>query len=213
MKILIISIPRSGSTSLFSSLYQNLKNYRGFCEPFNPKEEGFGDLKSQYSLNYNNLLVKVLPWDLLYNSTSSFTFIGELFKRNTLSINEIKPYIISQLIEYSSNFNQIILLSRKNIQKAAESTAHFAVKGGNFHTPYSYTPQKCIPEFVNLQRHNVDIINKLSQSIKVPITYYEDLYSGNKAYIKDFLNKNNIAINNFDVFTEYLHPKYKYRTN
>ena len=203
---------RSGSTTLLTSLHQNLKYYKSFCEPFN-SIEGFGDLKSQYSLNYNNLLVKILPWDLLYATKSSFSFINDLFIYNVLNINDLKPYIILQLKEYSLNFDQVILLSRKNYQAAAESSIYASNVLEDFHTPYEYTSQKGYNKALNAVKNQIDIINQLSQVIKIPITYYEDLYKGDKTYIQHFLDKNNIKINNFDLFAKALDPKNKYRKN
>ena len=214
MKILIISSPRSGSTTLFNALYKCLSNYKGFCEPFNAGDESLGNSYKEYSLNYSNLIVKVLPWDLLIsNRLEYFEIIDQFFQTNTYSLDIVKSKALLNLKNYSSNFDQIILLTRKNKISQAQSYT-FASTTHLYHTTYEYNQdfQDLTRGFTFIQNHD-DILFSLSQKLNLSITYYEDLFQGNKSNIKNFLNQNNIQLNNENVFYEYLNPKNRYRQN
>jgi hypothetical protein len=214
MKILIISSPRSGSTTLFNALYKCLPNYKGFCEPFNAGDESLGNSYKEYSLNYSNLIVKVLPWDLLIsNRLEYFEIIDQFFQTNTYSLDIVKSKALLNLKNYSSNFDQIILLTRKNKISQAQSYT-FASTTHLYHTTYEYNQdfQDLTRGFTFIQNHD-DILFSLSQKLNLSITYYEDLFQGNKSNIKNFLNQNNIQLNNENVFYEYLNPKNRYRQN
>ena len=212
MKTLIISPPRSGSTSLFLGLHKSIKGCKGFCEPFNPINEPFGDLKSEYSLDYNNLLVKLLPWDLLYSHPLPLRFIDLVFTKNFVSFDILLPYILEGLVKYSSNFDKVILLRRKNEIESAKSTTHASSNG--YHIPYSYDSTKYdYSKDLNFVVNNNNIIKNLSSILNIPITYYEDLFIGNKNNIKNFIDINQLPISNFENFYSYLDPKNRYRQN
>ena len=213
MKILILGNPRSGSTSLFQGLHKSLEGYKSFCEPLNPKEEKFGDLKSEYSLEYNKLIVKILPWDLIIKSFSSQDFIFNLFEKNYISLNELFPSIINSLIEYSKNFQKIILLDRKDKIEQSQSLKYASITQ-NYHNFYKFNNEDL--DFLtqtNLLNNHSKVLNILSNTLNIPITYYEDLFQGNKNSINNFLTQNNIQVDNFENFYSYLNPKNRYRQN
>jgi hypothetical protein len=212
MKILIISTPRSGSTTLFNGLYKSLNNYKGFCEPFNLNSESKGDSIKEYSLNYSNLLIKVLPWDLLLSNKSEyFGLIDHLFQTNNYSLDMVKSRALLNLKNYSSNFDQIILLTRRNKLLQAQSYS-FASLNQLYHTTYKYNQdfQDLARSFTFIKNHD-DILLKLSIKLDIPITYYEDLFQGDKNNINNFLTQNNIQVDNINTFYEYLDPKNRYR--
>ena len=212
MKILIISPPRSGSTSLFNGLYKTLNNFKGFCEPFNLGSESLGNSNKEYSLDYPNLLVKILTWDLLFSRPFPLYFMDLLFSKNFVSFDSLMPYILENLKQYLSNFNKIILLKRKNEIESAKSMA-YSIRN-EYHLPYSYDGTKYdYSEDLNFIVNHNNIIKTLSNKLNIPITYYEDLFTGNKDNIKNFIHINQLPISNFENFYSYLDPKNRYRQN
>jgi len=209
MKILIIGNLRSGSTSLFNAFYKSMDGYKGFSEPFNSREEGFGNSKELYSLDYSNLIVKLLPWDLYQDF--AFDMINYLFYRETLNITQLKSKIEDGLYNYSSNFDKIILLIRKNKLEQSQSYSNSA-ENNNYHISYYYNDNiGDLDLSSNLLKHHDDIITNLSDKLQIPLTYYEDLYQGNVSLIHSFLNQNQIKVDNLKLFCETLNPKYRYR--
>ena len=213
MKILIISAPRAGSTSLFNGLYKSLHNFKGFCEPFNGGNESLGNSNKEYSLNYSNLLVKLLPWTYFNSKPLPIYFTHSLFQHNYLPFSTFLHYLIEDLIKYSSNFNKIILLRRKNEIESAKSMA-YASSNNEYHIPYFYDNTKYdYNEDLNFILNSNKAIENLSNKLNIPITYYEDLFTGNKDNIKDFVLQNQLPISNFEDFYFYLNPKNRYRQN
>ena len=202
MKILIISSARSGSTSLFKAFQNTLPNHIGFCEPFNNASDP--PPTNPYHLNYKNLIVKFLSNQVPINCYGFFNK-GAVYKE---SIN----FFIKNIIP---NFEKVVLLTRLDDYKSIESF-NFSAKHQKWHDPYK--PQtKILPEDIPVLldhlMHSKSIIYGLSNILNIPITYYEDLFTGNKDNIYKFLTKNQIEVSNFEKFYSYLDPKKRYRQN
>jgi hypothetical protein len=213
MKILIIGNFRSGSTTLFNAFYKSMDGHKGFSEPFNFIEDKFGDPKSTYSLNYPNLIVKILFWDLLYSKPLPFTFINKTLVNNFLTFNDLIPYIIDDLSQYSLNFDRTIIIKRQNEIESAKSLSASS-KNRQFHSPYTYdNTQHDYSISLNSIVTGNNILQGLSTNLNIPLTYYEDIYSGNIIKIEEFLEKKQIKVDNFNLFCEILNPKYRYRQN
>jgi hypothetical protein len=210
MKILIVASPRSGSTNLFNALYKGLNEYKGFCEPFNTGSNSLGNPISEYGLNYSNVIVKLLSYDLGF-IIPSYQFIFNLFWNNAITLNELQDTLVKAFLDYKSNFDRVILLSRRNNIEAAESYS-FASKTSSFHSSYVY---KHDPEHfnrcLNLIQNHKNTIELFSKSSNISITYYEDLFLNNASFSKDFLIKNNITVDNLNSYLAYLDISKKYR--
>ena len=187
MKILIIAIPRSGSTTLLKTISSMLKLKR-MGEPFN---EGFA---RNVNWNYkpeNNVVVKSLINIIVPN-------------HNTINFYK----------EYSKLFDKTIILSRKNTQEAAESYAFQMWTPTNipnkWHHKYNYNHLGDIDKWVEFMIKNTSDLEILSKELNIEIDWYEDLYSGKKEEIVRFVNKHKIDIN-LDKFSEYLNPKHRLR--
>ena len=164
MSILIIALPRTGSTSL---LYKLAKE-NGFTPLFEP-----------------------------FDNSNRFPYNGE------------KKVVLKTIIchhpnnfELSKEFDEIILLSRKNILECAESHAYQTyfskTKNYNSNNPYYYeqVPADIFELCYNdVLKWNNDL-KQLSDKLNIPITYYEDIYNinhsdrlrkGNKSNIKKLL--------------------------
>lgn len=144
MKILIISLPRTGSTSLLHKISKE-KNLKPYFEPF----DGSGRV--------------------IYNNED----------------NSVVKTIICQHdnnIKLSESFDEIILLSRRDLKACAESHSyrvHNSSKGFNSNQQYFWeeTPIDQIA-YDDIIKWN-DEIHSLSKILNVPITYYEDIFDPN----------------------------------
>jgi len=157
MKILIISLPRTGSTSLLYKIAKE-RNLKPFFEPF----DGTG--RVIYN-NENNSVVKTI---ISHHSNN---------------------------LELINRFDEVILLNRRNLKELIESHSYqtyFSKTGYNSNNPYVYKqpPQ----EIINLCTSDIlnwnEEINYLSENIKIPITYYEDIFDNtSKDRLRTSINK------------------------
>jgi hypothetical protein len=160
MSILIISLPRTGSTSL---LYK-LANERGLIPLFEP-----------------------------FDGTNRFRYNGE----NNIIVKTIVPHHIDNL-KLSEEFDEVILLSRRNLLECAESHAYQTyfskTKNYNSNTQYYYEDvpidifELCYIDIIKWDNKLVE----LSDVLHIPITYYEDIYDMSSKDRLRLGNKNNL---------------------
>ena len=148
MSILIISLPRTGSTSLLYKLAKE-NELTPLFEPFDNSG------RVQYN-GEKNVIVKTI---ICHHPNN---------------------------LELISNFDEIILLNRRNLKELIESHSYqtyFLKTGYNSNNPYVYKepPQ----EIINLCTSDIlnwnEEINRLSEITKIPITYYEDIFDSNSS--------------------------------
>lgn len=156
MSILIVALPRTGSTELGRSISIKKKYQYGF-EIFNPAAN-----LPEIS-NFKNMVVKTIIFHIPKN----------IEEKNRLE----------WITELAGKFDEVILLSRKDLISCAESWAYLLYKGEekNFKSidPYLWekTPNYDM-EYESIKRWNSEI-NYLSEKLNIPITYYEDIYNIN----------------------------------
>jgi hypothetical protein len=145
MSVLIIALPRTGSTSLLYKIAKE-RNFKPLFEPF----DNTGRVK------YSNEKDSVVKTIICHHS-------------NNLGL--------------AKKFDEIILLSRKNLLECAESHAYQTyfskVKNYNSNDPYYYeeVPKELFELCYNdILKWNADL-SELSVNLNTPITYYEDLYN------------------------------------
>jgi hypothetical protein len=157
MKILIIALPRTGSSSLGEIMAKkhNIKKY--LFEPFNPKNN------RKYNSNENNIVVKTLVFQIR---------------------NEIKEEDrINWLINLTKEFDEVILLSRKDLKACGESWSYLNynhhIKKFMFYENYVWQTNphdKWYYEQILSYHKDLEFISK---SINIPLTYYEDIFDIN----------------------------------
>lgn len=178
MKVLIISLPRTGSTRLLTDISKK-HNITPIFEPYNIM---FLD-KLLYHSNMRDVAVK--------------TVIGQapaLIKYKVKSVEYFTQYL-KWLYEFIKDFDEIILLSRRDLVACIESTSFlmYNIKrvGFNSYTSYYYkSPPNEI--YLNYEKEIMvydKIINKISTDLNIPIIYYEDIYDLNSP---ERLRKGNI---------------------
>jgi hypothetical protein len=154
MRILVISLPRTGSTSFSKKLAQN--NSLSFVfEPFAPNAELFNTIKN-FETDYtkDNIVVKTLMNDV---------------------------YEVDWFVKLAKDFDKTYLLSRKNLQKCIESWAYLSHNRGDvdFETEYYWerTPNYNVC-FNEIHRWD-NKLKILSEKLKESIIYYEDIFDIN----------------------------------
>jgi len=158
MKVLIMSVPRSGSTSLMKSISSE-KNLEYIFEPFSYRIYE----RNLYTSDKKNVVVK-----LLVGQDSSYS----------KKINYDRW--LSWSIEFVKEFDEVILLSRKNTKEASESYSN-ALWTGNWYDTYEYTSLPNIGDALNHLTESNKYLNSLSEKTSIPITYYEDIYDTNSS--------------------------------
>jgi len=167
MRILIISLPRSGSTEL-TKKYSKKYNLKIITEPYNSEN------KKMYNNweNENNIVVKTI-------------------------INQSPDYVddyIKYWTEISKQYDEVILLSRKNLKECAESLSYLLYnKKNNFNATQEYN-WKLTPNYNDTYNFVIKISKDLillSELINKKIVYYEDLYDLSS---KNRLRKINVSV-------------------
>jgi hypothetical protein len=105
-------------------------------------------------------------------------------------INELDDNI-QFYTEFSKKFDKVILLSRKNLKECAESLAYMEKWVGNGYTSHNEyvwneTGLNIDGKYEFVKRQNIDL-EKLSEILNIPITYYEDIFdiNSNQRYRKN----------------------------
>jgi hypothetical protein len=89
---------------------------------------------------------------------------------------------INWLIELTKNFDEVVLLSRKNLTDCAESWSYLMHKEKSFKSNQPYLWEKTPnydKEYGNIIKWNEEL-TFISNELKIPITYYEDIYNSNE---------------------------------
>lgn len=154
MKVLIISLPRTGSSSLLEKISKE-QNLKYIFEPFD------GTNRWKYNPNETNIVVKSL-----------------IFDKNENYNNNIKFYL-----DLSKEFNKIILLTRKDLKACAESWAYYRFikdkTGKNLNEKYHWEKTDNFDEmYKKIIQWNSELL-ELSNLLKVNVTYYEDIFDIN----------------------------------
>lgn len=151
MRTLIISLPRTGSSSLLEKISKE-KNLKYVFEPFD------GTNRWIYSENDDDVAVKTLIFDKPDNWKTNIDFYLDLSKQ----------------------FNEIILLSRKNLKECAESWAYYRfikdLTGKSlmekYHWEMTSNFDQIYEKIITWDRE----LKTLSEKLNIPITYYEDIF-------------------------------------
>lgn len=149
MKILIISLPRTGSSSYLDLISQKF-NLRPISEPFN---EIVGNLYYYENFdweNETNICVK--------------THINQ--KDSNFYINFVKY------------FDEIILLSRKDLIACAESFS-YASHYNNFSEKYEWKYTQNLEKSINIINEYNNKLIGLAKTLNKDIIYYEDIFNIN----------------------------------
>ena len=182
-KVLIIANSRSGSKNIMISFHKYL-GIRYRAEPWNysiPKQNRSIEIEDEIVLKtLADQSPEGVDLDLLYNT--------------------IIP-----------KFDLVILLSRKNRQEVYESFQHFVNEGIDWHSEWEKNGEMVISEGVkNAVDNQYVCIDKVRDRYNIPITWYEDLYSGDYDTFKEVTKDWGIDT---EVFFDYFNPNNRLRKN
>lgn len=184
-RVIIVAMYRTGSTTLVKGLNRVLK-VRHLPEPWNfnlHHGSKFADAKNVIG----HRLVKTLIWQLPPGESDMIRFYSDFVK----------------------HYDNVIILGRKNRKELAESW-HRAALTGNWHWSYYLEENHSLE--VDYPKHSYccDKLEELSEKLQIPITWYEDLYSGNLDLIQKCIDQWGLNITAEQLF-KYVDPKFKYR--
>ena len=199
MKILIISAPRTGSSSLANNLKNVLKYKQSYLEPYL--------FEYGYPLNLSkNSIVKTMTYQVPSNYGENDNYKSTKFE---LFISD-----------WSKEFNKIILLSRKNEQDHLESWINLLSKQENGESVYKKWNINEIKgklknhnyvDYLKKQiKHHTDKIKELSILFNIPITFYEDLYGIDRKKSLEIIKSWDCSVDSKEL-NKKLDPKFKLR--
>jgi hypothetical protein len=163
VKILLITLPRTGSTSLLKKISEKEK-LESISEPFNDVNGNLEKYEEYDWKTANNICVK--------------THINH---KNVLFY-----------LEFIKFYDEVILLSRKDLTACAESLS-YANHFQNFTEKYEWINTPNLNQNIKLVKEFNEELEKLSKLINIDILYYEDLFnleSENKLRKNDIKRKN-----------------------
>ena len=163
MKVLLITLPRTGSTSLLKRISKEQK-LNSIGEPFN---------------NVNGNLEKYKDYD--------WKNINDICVKTHINHKDVTFYL-----KFIKFFDEVILLSRKDLNACAESLS-YANYFQNFTEKYDWINTPNLDENIKLVKEFNKELEKLSKLINIKILYYEDLFNTESA---DKLRKNDIKRKN-----------------
>lgn len=159
MKVLLITLPRTGSTSLLKRISKEQK-LNSIGEPFNNVNGNLEKYKDYDWKNTNNICVKT----------------------------HINHKNVTFYLEFIKLFDEVILLSRKNLNECAESLS-YANYFKNFTEKYEWINTPNLNKNIKLVKEFDEELEKLSKLTNIKILYYEDLFNVES---EDKLRKNDI---------------------
>lgn len=167
MKVLIISLPRTGSSSLQIKLCRE-RNLSNIFEPWDNSN------RFSYNSKMKNCCVKTM---IFHSPVESYLeFYKNIYKE----------------------FDEIILLSRKDLKECAESWAYLMHNNHTFGydstTHYIWeTPPNIESHYTNITKWDIEL-TQLSKEFNIPITYYEDIFDSNSVdrYRKNITKNKNL---------------------
>ena len=191
MKIVLVALPRTGSSSILKYITQTHKEIKTYGEPFNTilyeKEISYDKL-----ISYDNIFIKTMFADNApeFRDISHKEFIRKLHK----------------------DFDKVVCLFRKNKKEHIESYAQ-AESTNTWVSQYMYSNTSST--LIDTLKSRIEIkeneMMEISNELGLQKYYYEDLYlSGNNHNMKEFLN--NIGIKYDEtLYQRYLDISKKYR--
>ena len=173
MKILIIATPRSGSTTLTNSLAVVL-GYAKYHEPFN--------------YDHPKLAFRTFP-----DKFPEEVIVKTLFHQIPLHSNDPFLFYKDEILKY----DKVIILARQDLKASYESFNHNLVHNekGNWHLPYLYRETDFnLDLYKDYLKWTSDII-EFSRIFNIEMTWYEDLYLGNRKKNIQTISSWNIEVN------------------
>jgi hypothetical protein len=193
MKVILLALPRTGSSSIMNYIAETHKEIITIVEPFNT-------LIHKKTISYDRLVS--------YNSV----FIKTMFADNPPEFQKLTHKDFVRKLH--KDFDKVVCLFRKNKREHIESYAQ-AESTNRWVNQYKYYNEQ--PALFDTLKKRIEAkegeMIEISNELGLQKYYYEDLYlSGNSDNMKEFFN--NIGIRYHETFYQnYLDISKKYRIN
>ena len=200
MKILIISVPRSGSTSLAYNLKSTLEYNEIFVEPYLYQK-------------HNESFISKRPFEHGYPLKLSKNSIVKTMSYQVASQYGKPKDFTSFISEWKKEFDKIILLSRKDKHEHFVSWVNLLSKQENDESVYKKWNiteiEAKLKNYNNVEfnKHR-DVIEELSNLLNIPITYYEELYGEDRIQSLEVITKWGLELDS-NKLNELSNPKFK----
>ena len=200
MKILIVGIARSGTTSLLRGI--KAQGFYGISEPYNEWVRSELSYPLEELDQHTNIVVKTNSYQKPKNYKGTW-------------VDFVK--------EFSKSFDKLIFLDRYNLDEHYESILNLWHKSHiKKQSVMSSWVSEDIPNLFRvgfsagggmqrLQKEKTEL-KQLSIELKTDITYYEDLYSNDKPKVDKIITDFKLPIDTIQL-SNYLDPKYKLKKN
>jgi hypothetical protein len=156
MKVIIICLPRTGSSQLLDTVASNYK-IKPFFESFSK------NIPSTYFIKKDNFVLKTV----IHQSPVDVNFVS----------------ISDWYADFCKNFDEVILLSRRDLKQCSESLAYYMhhkdINKSAFNYDSEYFWEKT-PNYNEMENYVFSMDNDLkdlSAKIGKEIIYYEDIYA------------------------------------
>jgi len=156
MKVIIVCLPRTGSSQLLNNIATKYK-----IQPF--YESFIENVPSTYFMNKDNFVLKTAicqaPVDVDFVSISDW------------------------YADFCKNFDEVILLSRRDLKQCSESLAYYLYHKETIKTNFTYKSEyfwEKTPNYDEIEKWVFEMdrdLKDLSQKIGKEIIYYEDIYA------------------------------------
>lgn len=200
MKVVILAIARTGSTSLAKAI----------------RDQGYFTILEPYAGSFGKKYEIPLKEAKLYSKFCVKTVITQ-----TQGLSLTKNETIDFYLNVLRDFDKVILLDRKNTIEHTESLAHLDYLHGlgitDLHLKYDYDiiadneKEKFYNKAYDILISSKDMLNTIAYRTQNKIIYYEDIFNSNKDVVIDNLSKIFQTGFNLDRMAENLDVKNKYR--
>ena len=196
MKILIIGIARSGTTSLLKGIES--QGFHGISEPYNEWIREELSYPLQELDNYTNIVIK---------------------SNSNQKPKEYKGSWIDFILEFSKSFDKLIFLDRYDFSEHYESIVNLWYKS---HVKKESVMTEWVSEDIpnlfrvgfesgggrfRLQKEKEEL-KQLATKLDSDITYYEDLYSNDRSRANQIITDLKLEVDDLEL-SNYIDPKYK----
>lgn len=190
MKILIIGTHRSGTSNLMMALSE-VYNLKHIPEPWNIELNEYLNRTTEY-FTYPDIL-------------NRYGVIKSLVEHYPSTFNSSSDFYL----DCKKHFDHIIILGRENRIQLAESKA-YAKLNNTWYSTYSIEKNNTLDlDMDGVNKECIELV-KIASLLKLPVTWYEELYSGDMDLINHCVSKWSLGIET-NTISKYLNPKDKLR--
>ena len=191
-RILIVGTARSGTTNLSKALKYTF-GLQKLGEPWNQ------DI-NEYKLGPG---AEPFPYP---DGIKPYSIVKTLIQHLPISWNKGHIEFYNDITKY---FDKTIILTRRNLLDMAMSFEK-AKEIGHWHTEYVVEDESKYNLDIKFHKFCQNLLEQVADTLNLPITWYEELYSGDRQLFEKEVNKWELDID-IDYFSKYFNPEDRLR--